>query len=113
MVRFEDSSDLFGVSGCSTDCEITCGWCGTIHNEGISEPAYASGAVSVCYTNFGGTQICDCCFEKIENSVIAWLPTIIPWFIRMVKAKAKQVSNLQRIIHALKETIGLPENDNS
>jgi len=49
--------------------------------------------------------VCDCCFEDIENAVASRLTTIIPWFTRMIEAKAEQVVDLQGIVDDLKKAL--------
>ena len=69
--RFEDSPDLFGCGcGGSTDGEEVCEWCGKIWNEGLDgdEDDLLSG-VFVRHTNFGGKNVCECCFDKIEDAI--------------------------------------------
>ncbi len=94
MSRYEDGPALFGEGmGSSTGYELICEFCGTVHNKGAdaeNDPHSEGG--SVCYDTFAGKQVCDCCYEEIERAVMARMKDIIlPWYLRAIKEKGKDM----------------------
>ena len=82
-MRREDSPELFGGGvGSGRYAEITCEWCGAVHNKGCEDDR--DGGESVCWTDFAGKLVCDCCFEAIEEEVLDRLPDILPWAKRIL-----------------------------
>lgn len=103
MSRFEDSPGLFGIGvGISTNYEEHCDFCGDIHNEGC-DPENGNEGESVRTANFAGKQICDCCFERIENAVLSRMPDILKWYQRLVNARRKAVDDAQKLIDVTKD----------
>jgi len=58
----------------------------------------------------GGKQICECCFEAVENAVLQRMEDIIPWFTRILQARERQTEAIQRLIAQLRETLQQTEN---
>ena len=84
-MRFEDSPNLFGCGlGYSTCGDIECDICKVLHNEG-NDAAEDYDGESVCHTEFAGLTVCGCCFEAIENAVLARMRDILPWYGRILK----------------------------
>ena len=100
MSRFENTPRMFGGgAGGGTSFEIRCGICGTIHYKGCF-PGGEEGDTTVCYEDFAGITVCDCCFEDVEESVWLLLGEIVPWATRRLKAidhRVKTTSELLRI----------------
>lgn len=92
-MRFEDTPDLFGLGiGSGTVGAIECEWCGNVYNEDNESgdgDVIDSTIDSVGFTNFGNKQICDCCFEKVENAVLARMDDILTWFRRIQDVRKK------------------------
>ena len=92
--RFEDGPELFGVGvGSSSDNGVDCEWCG------VKWPADSS--TSVCFTRFGGKQICDCCFGEIEQAVLERMQDILPWFTRLLEARRTKLAGNDAAVDAL------------
>lgn len=107
-MRFEDSPDLFGCGmGIGTYGNILCEWCGKVYDgrEDESGDPNSSENKSISVTHFAGKQICDCCYEKIENEIISRMDDIIPWFIRILEEKHKNIHRFEAIIERLKEEL--------
>ncbi|MEI6228748.1 MAG: hypothetical protein WCP11_01850 [Candidatus Saccharibacteria bacterium] len=79
---FRAENFVFGSgSGFSTECQITCEWCGRVHNKGMGlDDEEETRGVTVRSIRFGGLEIAECCFEKLENAVLARAPDIAKWF---------------------------------
>ena len=105
--RFEDTAGLFGCdSGVSTGYELECELCGRVHNPGADpDENPASEGDSICNTEFAGLQVCDCCFHKIESAVLARMPDILPWFIRIIKSREKQTAKVRALIGQVAEAL--------
>lgn len=104
MARFETSPNLFGTSGAGTDGDIDCDWCGKQYTgrededgRGVSE--------SISYTRFGRLQVCDCCFEEIENEILHRIDDIIPWLIRIIEARKKYTAQQEAAIARLRRVL--------
>lgn len=100
-MRFDDSPDLFGVGiGCGTVGPVICEWCGISYNEDNEDPE--TGDVidatvdSVTVTHFADKQICDCCFEKIENEVFKRMPDILKWYREIVELERKKLDKAEK-----------------
>lgn len=110
MARFEDTPGLFGIGvGGATYGNITCEWCGTDYagrqdkrSEGFSDEAIGN-------THFGDLQVCDCCFEKVEAAVLSRMGDIIPWFIRILKARRTELKSKERMLVALRKALAETE----
>ncbi len=84
MSRFEDSPDLFGRNiGHGVCGEVTCGLCGTIHNEGRVDEDSFPDAYSILVTTFAEIEICECCFERVERAVFSQRMDILKWLQRI------------------------------
>jgi len=81
-MRFEDTPELFGGGcGISTAGDIKCHLCGTKYNEGADKnEQYTDDYIR--HTDFAGVDICDCCFEKIEEEIWRRRENIIRWMKR-------------------------------
>ncbi len=90
-MRYEDTPELFGGDcGSGTYGDITCGICQTAYNQGADEKGDYNGD-SVTWTSFAGLDICNCCFEKIENEVLGRMGQILPWYKRLLLARRKSL----------------------
>lgn len=106
MARFQDTSALFGESGGGTSGNIKCEWCGTDYNGRESKDGTAkSSSETICFEDFGGRQICDCCFEEVEAAVLALMPRIIPWFIRILQSRRRQLEGQEAMIGQLRRAL--------
>lgn len=104
MARFEDSPELFGAGvGSSTCGNITCQWCGTDYSGREDADGEASMSNdSIGFTRFGDFQICDCCFEQVEDAVLSRIHDIIPWFIRILQSDKQRLQNQENMLEELK-----------
>lgn len=114
--RFDNSPDLFGSGGQSSQHALNCDWCSTVHNADFpfndSRDGDPEGEESVCFTHFGGKQICVCCFGKIEQAILVRMSDIIPWFVRIINAKEKQTQSMRDLIAKLESALNAnPEAD--
>jgi hypothetical protein len=108
MARFEDTPELFGGgAGTGTTGNIICEWCGTNYGNRENEQGEPTSLdnESISHTTFGGKQICECCFEAVENAVLQRMEDIIPWFTRILQARERQTEAMQRLIAQLRETL--------
>ena len=97
-MRFEDTPDLFGRGmGTSTSQSFTCGWCGT------KIKGDESGYDTVGTTDFGSKEICDQCWEEVENAVLQRMGDILPWYKRILDAKKAGIAKMET---KLKEVTG-------
>lgn len=103
MARFEDTSGLFGEIGGGTSGNIRCEWCGNNYTgRENKEGEGRSSSEVICYAYFGEKQICDCCFEAVEKAVLSLIPSIMPWFIRILRSKRQQLEQYEATIAALR-----------
>jgi hypothetical protein len=94
MERFEDSPDLFGCGcGSSTNGEEVCEWCGKVWNKGLNGDEPDEG-VSIRYTTFGGKNICECCFGKIESAIWARRLDVAIWLKRRTMLEIEESKKL-------------------
>jgi hypothetical protein len=103
MARFEDSPDLFGNGMGSSSCgEIICEVCGKVYNKGIGvdedEDDDEEGD-SILNTEFAGLQVCECCFEKIENETLRRMPDILKWYKKIIASKKNQISEAEALLN--------------
>ena len=106
MARFEDTPGLFGNgSGASTSAEIHCDLCHTTYNVGKDGDGQEGQGDSVCHVFFCGLEICDCCFEKIERAVLMDMGEIIPWYTRILEARAKEIRKSFGQLGSLKQAL--------
>ena len=83
-MRFDDSPDLFGRGvGQSTSGDFTCEMCCRVYNEG-ADAKEEYGSESVGHTEFAGLEVCEECFERIENAVLARMGDILPWYAKIL-----------------------------
>lgn len=97
-MRFEHTPELFGRGcGISTCGDIKCHICGTKYNEGMDVLGeYYNDPVT--HTVFAGVEICDCCFEKIEEEIWIRRGDVIPWMKRrMERIKNRNDKDLELI----------------
>ena len=96
-MRLQDSPDLFGAGmGYSTTGEVICQFCGKVYNKGIGvddDDMNENDGESVLHTDFAGLQVCECCFEKIEDEVLHRISDILAWYRRYVN-KIKYIAEL-------------------
>lgn len=93
MARFEDDCGPFGGSCGGTAGEITCCICGKIHHEGADENE--DNFEFVRHVAFGEGNLCECCFEVMENFVFRHMSSIIPWYQRILDAKRNELNRAQ------------------
>lgn len=100
MDRFEDTPGLFGSgAGIGTSANVSCDWCGAKYEGREREDGEPlEDNVSIGLANFGGLEICDCCFEKVEDAVLARMGDIIPWFARSLKAKRASLERFEGMV---------------
>jgi len=99
-MRVEDSPGLFGLGiGYSTCSGIKCDWCGTLYEDDKDEDKYVS------WADFGGKQICQCCFEQIEDAVLSHIDDILPWYARILQARRTDLEKLEENLMIIKEPI--------
>ena len=98
--RFEDTAGLFGVGrGMGTSADITCEWCGhhyTNREQTGGEPL--PGSETIAFVQFGGVQVCDCCFGDVEAAVIRAMPDILPWFIRILQSRRLALKEQKQLV---------------
>ena len=78
----KDDDFPFGIeSGSSTRFQLTCDFCGTIHNYRVLEGSDESQGADnwVRYFDFGSFTIGPCCFRRLEQAVYPWAPAIVDW----------------------------------
>jgi len=109
MARFENSPNLFGWGvGGSTMAEVICEVCGKVYNEGIGiedDDRNEDKGESVLHTEFAGLQVCECCFEKIENAVLSRMPDILKWYRNIIASRKESIQENEALLK------GLPENE--
>ncbi len=106
MARFEETSGLFGESDGGTSGNIRCEWCGKNYTGRENREGEAkSSSELICFDQFGKLQICDCCFEEVEHAVLALMPRIVPWFVRILKSQRQRLEGLEAMIAALRAAI--------
>lgn len=106
IMRFEHTPELFGRGcGISTCGDIKCHICGTKYNEGMDElEEYYND--SVRHTDFAGIEICDCCFEKIEEEIWRRREDIISWMKRRIERIKKHNDIDLELVNDLEEKNG-------
>ncbi|MDD5589043.1 MAG: hypothetical protein PHP92_03220 [Candidatus Nanoarchaeia archaeon] len=103
MSRFKDNPELFGCGiGVSTGFKIKCYLCGTIHNKEAKDEELSTEGDGVCYTVFAGLQICDCCFEKIENEILERMDDILLWYKNILKSRRENLEKSEKLLHDCK-----------
>jgi hypothetical protein len=102
IMRFEDTPELFGQGcGISTSGDIKCNICGVKYNEGADKNEYYYDSVG--YTDFAGVNICDCCFEKIEEEIWVRRTEVISWLKRRLDNIKKRNDKELELINTIKE----------
>ncbi len=71
--------------GHSTGSEIKCDWCGKVHNKGIDVDKGHEEGESIRSIHFGGKEVAECCFEKLEKAVFVNRDQIIKWLSELSK----------------------------
>ena len=98
--RIEDSPELFGFGvGMGTLGNTECEFCGVKYEgreDEDGEPLYES--CSIRMTDFAGKRICECCFGKIEFEILARMPSILTWYIKIIKNKDNQIQEAKQLI---------------
>ncbi len=103
-MRFTDSPGLFGHgAGAGTYGNITCDWCGKDYLDRESEEGDSFSDESIGVAWFGSKQICDCCFEAVEEAVLNHIDDIIPWFIEILASKRTELEDSENMIARLKK----------
>lgn len=96
-MRHEDSPELFGGGcGVSTVGNITCGFCLTDYTdrEDPNDPSGGFSDVSIAHTDFAGLQVCDCCYERIEQEILYRIHDILIWYGKILdRQKRTLVAN--------------------
>lgn len=104
MTRFIDSPELFGREvGQSTNSDFCCAICGNKY--GDPEDVQGVGDNFVRYTDFAGLEICENCFEKVENEVLHRMPDIINWYTKMLTKRHLTLSLEEQRVRRLFEII--------
>jgi len=69
-----------------SESQIVCGWCGTIHNEGIGiEDDDKREGETVNSIRFGSLEVAHCCFGELEQAVLDWSSPIANWLSNKAK----------------------------
>ncbi|MBI2594839.1 MAG: hypothetical protein HYW38_01095 [Candidatus Colwellbacteria bacterium] len=92
MARFEETSGLFGSCGGGTTSAITCDLCNTKYPKG------RLGGDGISHDDFAGMEVCSCCYEVVENAVLARMSSIIPWFIRILKSQEVKLDQRKKMV---------------
>jgi hypothetical protein len=88
MARFEDTPALFGISGgCVTYGDIDCHFCGEKYEGREDSEGQGIASESISVDHFGNLQVCDCCFENLENAVLLNMSRILPWYVRILQSR--------------------------
>jgi len=108
VARLQDSPNLFGVGmGYSTTAEVICEFCGKVYNRGIGvdddDDSDEDEGESVLHTEFAGLQVCECCFEKIENEILHRIHDILPWYRRYVQRKKHSIELDEKLLKDIGE----------
>lgn len=100
MDRYENSPELFGCGmGVSSVGPLYCELCGRVHNKGNEDKKgdiIDQNVESVCWTNFAGKQICECCFEIIEREILYRMKDILPWYTRYLATKRAKLERAEK-----------------
>ena len=111
-MRIIDSPGLFGVGvGGGTIGKIICEWCNKLYNQDNEdengEPIDIN-IPSVGFLTFAGKQICDCCYEKIENAMFYRADDFLDWLKKIeYERKKKSIGRLKKI-EEIKRTTSPP-----
>ena len=112
-MRHDDSPELFGGGcGAGTSGDIECDICHEKYNQGADEAEDYADRTTVCWTDFAGLTVCDCCFWKIEEEVLKRMPQIIPWYQKIVEERLKKSQMAVANLGSLKEVIKKDEEQN-
>jgi len=103
--RFENSVELFG-GGCGSGCyaEIECGICHKVYNDGCDEGNLSD--ESVTYIDFAGITVCECCFGKIESSVLQRINDLLPWIARIIAKRRKRTQQMEDLVKDVLKELG-------
>lgn len=97
-MRIFDTPELFGMGCGSGTCgDIQCDMCKTKYNQGNDKSENYSGD-SILHTDFAGIQVCECCFEKIENEVLLRMPDILKWYRQILNSKKKNLKEKDMLL---------------
>lgn len=102
-MRFEDTPGLFGSGlGINTRGDFKCGICGKKYNIGADKEEDYENREGLTVEGFAGIDIGECCFEKVEDSVIKFMPLIIPWYKRILVARRKNLEDAEGVLKEVK-----------
>ena len=59
---------------------------------------------SILNTYFAGKEICECCFEKIENEILHRMQDILPWYKRILDVKRKTLEISEIAVEIVEQT---------
>jgi hypothetical protein len=106
MSRIEDSTSLFGNGmGTGTYGDITCGLCGGKYNEGEDARGVYDGD-SVSHADFAGLVVCDCCFDRVERGVLAWMPDILVWYAKYLRRRRSALDGQDKLVEDVVLALG-------
>lgn len=106
MARFEDTPGLFGVGGGGgTYGNISCEYCGTAYGNRESAEGEATADESIGVVVFGKKQVCDCCFEEIEEAVLSHMGDILPWFLRILQTQKQRFEQREGFLEKIKDAL--------
>jgi hypothetical protein len=105
--RIEDTPELFG-EGVGTSCmgDIQCRLCQTLHNP--EETGDEPDGEPIRNTIFAGYTICECCFADIEEEVLCRMPSILPWYRRILERRRKRLETAEGSLGFLGKAQSLP-----
>lgn len=102
MMRFEDTPGLFGdSSGASTEGYFQCEFCGKEHNQDFNENTGEGSDYSICITHFAGIDVCEECFERIENEILRRMEDILPWYSRILKTRRANLESNEKALETV------------
>ncbi len=105
LIKGEKSPFPFNQgSGHSTEAEIFCDWCGTTYNKGVNDDNNIAG-YSVRHIKFGKIQICDCCFDPFEKTMIAWFPEVVEFMAERLKLAKAAVEEMEASVDKARELV--------
>ena len=113
MTRFFDTPELFGVGmGSATYGNVACQLCGTSHTgreDDVGEPL--QGTTPIRLTNFAGITVLECCFGRIEDEVLERMPSIVPWFVGVIRTECAVLEDQSDLISRVREALMREEED--
>jgi rubredoxin len=100
-MRFVDSAGLFGTSGVSTTSKFKCELCGRVYNEEDDETSDDF----IRNTEFLGKTVAECCFERIEDEILYRMPSILPWFQKVLARRHERLAQLEEGLQQVTATL--------